>query len=493
MQHISDPLTIVLIGTTGDLAKKKILKSLYWLHEQGLFPQDQTGKLAVRIIGNARRALSDQEYQQFVKSVIGPVDGEKWQEFSAALSYVAGSVDQPQTTENIITRYKQFCAVDGCHNLLWYVATLPKLYESLVKNLAVQKFEKHVTGWNRLVIEKPFGTDLESAQQLNQQIAQVFPEECVFRVDHFLAKETVQNILAFRFGNGIFEHLWSNQYIKSIQVSALESLGVEGRESFYDQTGALRDVVQNHVLQMLAVTLMGEPDDLSADGIRDRRQQVLSSLSLADSALESVKLGQFSSGEIEGARVVGYLDHDQIPNDSETETAAALWLQSDLPKWQGVPILLRAGKRMQRSVTEVNIEFKEPPNDLFGDISQKPNILTLRVSPNEGIVLRLHVKKPGLQLELSEETMQFCYRSSFSQDLIEAYVKVIHDAILGQPTLFPRADGIEASWQVMAPVLNAHLPLEQYSAGSWGPASWKELASQANTQWIEPSVEVCAL
>jgi len=494
MQQIQQPLTVFLLGATGDLAKRKILPALYTLHLEGLLP----GKFT--LIGNSRKQFSREQFQQFVHDQVRPQAESNWHNFAQQLFYVSGDVDEEQTFQSIREMHD---SLPGCGNHLWYVATLPSLYIKAVQNIKKVGMDHLPCGWSKIMLEKPFGTDLNTAHELDKNLTTAFKEEEIYRIDHFLAKETIQNLLVFRFANGIFEHLWNQKYIDSIQIlGSAESIGIDGREQFYDQTGTVRDVIQNHVLQMLATTMMDEPLSLKPNDIRQTRQQILQSLRPLNTPAEikkNVAFGQYTAGEIDGQAVKGYLEEHNIPANSKTETAVAMRCFVDTPRWQGVPIYLRAGKRLNRTVSEISVLFKEPLNSMFKmeNCPQPGNVLTLRIQPNEGVVIRLRVKKPGIALELEEVPMQFCYKNEFQMGLVEAYVKLVYDAVQGDVTLFPRADGIEKSWQFVQPILDyknsAEFQPEQYKAGSWGPSSFNKLFTEDGRTWIEPSLDVCAI
>lgn len=489
MKQISQPLTLFLIGATGDLAKKKILKALYTLHVESLLPTRFT------VVGNARAALSREEFQALVKEVVVPSDEQKWQEFAESIFYVSGDVSELRTFEKLRDFHN---GLESCGNHLWYVATLPKLYGEVVAHIKSVGLEQTGCGWTKLLLEKPFGTDLATAGQLNQQLLDVFSEDQVYRIDHFLAKETVQNLLVFRFANGMYEHLWSNRFVDHIQITSAETLGIAGREAFYDGTGALRDVVQNHVVQMLATTLMEEPTSLGPEAVREQRQKLLAALRLAGPVEENVVFGQYQAGVVDGQSVVGYAEEAPQLEGSQTESAVALKVMVDNDRWRGVPIYLRAGKRLHRSVTEISVVFKEPANSMFKQSNQQMhNVLTFRIQPNEAVVVRVQVKKPGIALQLEQVPMQFCFETEFPMGLVEAYVKLIYDAVVGDPTFFPRADEIEMAWGFVQPVLDAvaagRLETQPYAAGSWGPAAFTDLIAVDGRDWIVPSVDVCQL
>lgn len=481
MQPIEQSLAIFLVGATGDLSRKKILKAIYHLFQHQLLPSQFS------LIGTARRDFSRSQFHDFVHTAVEPKDEQQWREFCEHVYFVPGDVHEPETFHKIKTLYQ---SLDQCANNLWYVATLPQLYVDAVRNIKAAGLHETVYGWTKLLIEKPFGTHLASAKKLNEELLQVFSEDSIYRIDHFLGKETVQNLLAFRFANGVFEHLWNWKYVDHIQVTSSETLGVGGRIDFYDQTGAVRDIFQNHILQMIAMTLMEEPNSLKPEHIDIRRKEFLASLRpLTDTDIaENVRFGQYTAGESEGVHVSGYLEEAGVPANSTTETAFACKMFSDTDRWQGVPIYVRLGKRMAKKITEITIQFKEPFNKMFGNKGESQgNILTLRIAPNEGIIFTMKVKKPGLALDLQDVPMQFYYKHTFQMDLLEAYVKLLYDAIQGDTTLFPRATSIELSWKFIEPILQQKMAAtfkpEVYPAGSWGPKSFEELITKDGRKW----------
>lgn len=492
MQKIEAPLTIFLIGATGDLAKRRIWKAIFRLAEQNLMPKQ------CKIIGVARTNFEHDEFLSLIKKVVQPKDSKKWTAFSKTVTYVSGDVSDKSTFDDIAQLHKSF---SSCGNHLWYVATLPNLYLSVIRNIKASGLEETSCGWTKLLLEKPFGTDVATSHSLNKELLQVFDEEQIYRIDHFLAKETVQNLLVFRFGNGLFEHLWNKKYVDHIQITSSESLGIEGRGEFFDTTGTVRDIVQNHVLQMLAMTLMEEPQSLEPQHIRQSRMKFFSQLEeLSMLNLPSrVLFGQYTAGKVDGETVPGYLEEPKIPSDSRTETAVAGKMFIHSERWSGVPIYFRAGKRLGGTYTEISLKFKEPANQMFTQFEspQIGNVLTLRIQPNEGVILRLNVKKPGLDLNMQEVSMQFCYNTQFQMGLVEAYEKLLYDAVQGDPTLFPQASDIEASWKFVQPILEylaqPGVKPHPYEAGSWGPASFNELIQEDGRNWIEPQPDVCAI
>jgi len=482
MERISQPLTIFLIGTTGDLAKKKILKAVYKLFQEDLLPEK------FYLVGNARTEFTHEEYTAFLFDTIKPESLHEWRIFQKSIRYISGDVSRVET-------FKKFSTLEddvlNSGNHLWYVATLPHLYQDVVRNLYAAHVHKAKSGWTKFLLEKPFGINLNSSRELNAELEKVFEEEQIYRIDHFLAKETVQNILVFRFANGIFENLWNRKFIDHIQINATETLGIAGREAFYDATGTVRDVIQNHVLQMLAVTMMEEPVSLAAQDIRNARQQVLTQLRPLSS--EDLKrhavFAQYVAGPL---NPVSYQDHPHIKANSQTETAVALKLHVDNERWQDMPIYVRAGKQLAKTVTQISIHFKEPSNQMFrlAGFSEHANVLTLRIQPNEGAIVTFQAKKPGLSLKLQEVPMKFTYDSAFEMGLVEAYVKLMYDAVQGDTTLFPRADGIETSWQFVEPLIEHHknpeFELAQYQAGSWGPKEFDQLIGADGKNWLNP-------
>ncbi len=482
MLKVTEPLTLVLIGATGDLAKKKILKAVYMLYEKHLLPTD------FLLLGNARTTYSREAFTEYAQSIVNPSDPAVWSRFTAHIDYISGDVTDEQVFIDI-SRYLDDKKRLG--NLLWYIASFPSLYDDIIRHVGNCSLNRRPDGWVKFMLEKPFGTDYASARQLNSHLLKIFDEEQIYRIDHFLAKETVQNLLAFRFANSMFEYLWDRSSIDHIQVNAVEDFGITGRERFYDNTGTVRDVVQNHVLQMIAMTLMEQPKSLGVSDIRAARRDLLAQI--APLKYEDIgriaRFGQYR----------GYTQEKDISSQSKTETAVAFKLEVANDRWRGVPIYVRAGKQLKRSVAEITIQFKPNKKSLFnsGSSVRRPTALTLRIGPNEGVIIHLAVKKPGLDFMIDEVPMQFCYKNEYQMDLVEAYVKLINDAIAGDITLFQHADGIETSWQYVEPLLHhvqspAFVP-ELYDQGSWGPESFEGLLIADGRSWLEPSEAVCQI
>lgn len=471
LSPIIAPLTLFLVGATGDLAKKKIWQALYHLYLHQLLPDEW------QVVGIARRAFSRDEFVAFLEEVVHPTNARRWTQFIQHVIYHQGDVADKKAFSSLATRADLFDQA----NRVWFLATVPSLYLHIIKHLRDCRLTEQASGWSKLLLEKPFGTDLKTAQALNKELAATFTEEQIYRIDHFLAKETVQNILVFRFANGMFEQLWNAEHIARIEIIASEQMGIAGREAFYDATGTIRDVVQNHVLQMIATTLMEEPLSLKAESVRQKRYELLEKLTIAtpNNPADSVRLGQYTRGVVNGQEVQGYLEEAGIPSSSTTETAVAMRLAVHNQRWSGVPIYLVAGKRLAEKVTEISIFFKEKRNRMFSQykLDQTPNILTFRIQPNESVSMRLSVKKPGIELAMHEVPLQFSYRGEFQTELVEAYVKLLHDAIQSDSTLFAHAKDIEETWRVLDGVLNVKSKLKvwQYPAGTVGPAEFEAL------------------
>ena len=473
-------LTIYLFGGTGDLSRKKLLPALYYLYIKQFLPP-------FRIIAIARQQLTQDQYWRLLSVDQKAVDAQQWQEFLTHIEFISGDSAKDELYQKLQEDLKHNHIVG---DRMFYLATLPSLYATIAKQLRFHSLTTHSEGWSRLLVEKPFGVDLSSSRSLNQELLTAFPESDIFRIDHFLAKETVQNIVAFRFANGVFEHLWNSQFVDHIQITSAEPMGIEGREKFYNDVGVVRDVIQNHVLSLLAIAVMEEPASFESKAIQRERLRLLSQIEvLGDVAIKDrVAFGQYTS---------------DVPNpliDKTVPTAAAVRLSIINPRWSGVPIYIRAGKKMPTRVTELSIVFKEPLNRLFGhsEKNQPSNILTFRIQPNEGIILCANVKKPGFEFGLERVPMSFCYASSFTDaQLPEAYSKVIYDAIKGDSTLFLDEQGVDASWEAVAPMLelqqDSSTRPEPYAPASWGPASFDHLIERDGRHWIEPDLTVCSL
>ncbi|MGH9718532.1 MAG: glucose-6-phosphate dehydrogenase [Candidatus Acidiferrales bacterium] len=488
----SDPCAIVMFGASGDLAKRKLLPALYDLAvHYCLAPR-------FRLLGFARTEMSDQEFQRAAteflpdKSSDGNVGANRG-EFLQHLGYFNGHYDDPASYQQLAKRLEDFDREGHLGgNRLFYLATPPEVYPLVVEQLGRAGLARPKNGdsWARIIVEKPFGRDRASARALNEQLLRVFDESQIFRIDHYLGKETVQNLLVFRFGNGIFEPLWNRNYVDSVQITAAESLGVERRAAFYESTGALRDMVQSHVLQLASLVAMEAPANFDATAVRNEKIKVLQSIPPLDAEAvhKSVVRGQYGPGTVKGEPVPGYREEPGVNPESKTETFVALKLLIDNWRWSGVPFYLRTGKRLARSAAEIAIRFKRAPHMVFHGESSEPNSLVLNIQPEEGISLSFGAKAPGSKLHISPVTMDFQYRRAFGAGSREAYATLINDCIRGDATLFDRADSVEAAWSLVDPIIEAwhnSPPPEfpNYAAGSQGPEAASELAESERRHW----------
>ena len=504
--RVSAPTTLVLFGATGSLAKQKLYPALLKLHREKLLPKQ------FRLIGVSQSAFSNEVFGGQVAESLRSATGEQFDE--ALVNDLVGNFQHLNIDLRSAGWAKKLSAALSLESLgkpaghvLFYVATPPSLFDAIITGLG----EARLTGRDldvsaakilpSIVIEKPFGHDLRSAADLNAKLSRYFQESQIYRMDHYLGKDTVQNILAFRFENGLFEPIWNREYIDHVQITLAEDGGIDTRGRYYEEAGALRDVIQNHLLQLLAHIAMEPPRELSTEELRDRRSAVLRHLRpLQPSELASrVIRGQYGSGtDFLGERVKRYLDEEFVADGSTTETFVALPVELMSERWAGVPFYLRAGKRLPKSVTEINIQFKPSKHDLYKRTHTTANLLTLRIQPNEGIALRLFVKKPGYDRSLDEVDMSFCYRDSFSGHLPEAYDRLLLDCLLADQSLFTRADEIEAAWSFVDPILKhwqTHRPPEfpNYPAGSWGPTKANDMIKADGRRWWSDRLDVCPI
>jgi glucose-6-phosphate 1-dehydrogenase len=483
---------VVVFGATGDLTARKLVPALYNLARQRMLPG------GFSVVGFARRDWTDQQFRAGMKEAVAehsrePLDEDLWDSFARDLHYVSGTFDDASAYVRLGER---MAAQDEAHgsggNRLFYLATPPDAYATIARRLGEAGLVRggRDGGWARLVVEKPYGHDLSSAGELDQEIGLVFRERQVYRIDHYLGKETVQNILVFRFGNGIFEPIWNRRYVDNVQVSVGETVGVEGRGGYYEHAGALRDMVQNHLLQVVSLVAMEPVASFRGDAVRDEKAKVFEALvPIADVARDTVR-AQYTTGAILGQPVAGYRNEDGVDARSSTETYAALKLEIENWRWAGVPFYLRTGKRLPKRATEVAITFKTPPLQLFrqmGGDNPTPNLLVLRIQPDEGISLRFGAKVPGTRSDVRPVNMDFRYGASFGADPPEAYERLLLDAMIGDSTLFTRWDGVRAAWTLLTPVLerwaNGERPMEFYEAGSWGPDGARYLTERDGREW----------
>lgn len=490
-ERVPDPCIIVIFGASGDLTKRKLLPALYHLEQADLLPKN------FAVVGVARRPLGDEFIAEMKEGIVtgGGVEANdaKLAEFLSRVNYHAMDFDDHDgytrlkaLLENLDKKY----ATGG--GRLFYLATAPEYFAEIIDQLGAHGMAKPDKGTVRVIIEKPFGHDLKSARELNDNVNKVLSEDQIFRIDHYLGKETVQNILVFRFANGIFEPIWNRNFIDHVQITAAESIGIEGRGPFYEKAGALRDVVQNHVMELLAFVAMEPPVSFGAAPIRIEKVKVWRSIHPI--RMEDTVRGQYGPGKIDGKPVPGYRQEDRVNPKSNTETFAALRMEMDNWRWAGVPFYIRAGKRLAQRSTEITIQFKQPPLRLFKDIPNskcgeiQPNIISMRIQPNEGISLRFAAKVPGPAMQSCPVIMDFDYATAFGVSSANGYERLLLDAMLGDATLFAHRDGVEATWSLMTPILEAWAAqsakdFPNYAAGSWGPAASDELLARDGRQW----------
>ena len=486
--------TVAIFGANGDLTKRKLLPALYRLaYERRLSP-------GFAVVGISRTPMSDDQFREKMSGPVAqfledsPFDKEVWSGFARSLFYMPGDIADRQSFFNLAARLKEIDAERHTGgNVLFYLSTQPSQYAEAAKGIG-EAGMANGQGWRRIVIEKPFGHDLASARELSEKLHQVFRESEVYRIDHYLGKETVQNILAFRFGNGIFEPLWNRRYVNSVQITAAESIGVEGRGAYYQEAGALRDMIQNHLLQILATTAMEPSATFQPDAVRDERAKLLRTIRIMkpSEVLENSVAGQYGPARIGGADVAGFRQEPGVDAQSPTDTYAAATFYVDNWRWAGVPFYIRTGKRLPKRVTEIAIQFNSAPHAVFGEHGDEttPNLLILRIQPEEGISLRFLSKRPGAGMKLRPVSMDFNYGSSFGERSPTAYETLLLDAMTGDATLYTRQDMVEASWAVVEPILNVwheqKFDFPNYAAGSWGPKESDEMLARHGHAWRRP-------
>ncbi len=503
LDRVPAPCVMVIFGVSGDLATRKLMPALYDLAVGLPLPE------GFSIVGVSRREWSDEEFRAEMRKAVTehartPVTEESWDSFASGLFYVRGDFDDPETYSRLKERLETVDRERRAQgNRLFYLATPPSFYSAIIEHLGrcgiahrQDIYSDTQQGWNRIVVEKPYGHDLASAHALNAAIAQVFSERQIYRIDHYLGKETVQNVLAFRFANILFEPVWTRHYVDHVQITVAESIGVENRAAYYEEAGALRDMVQSHMLQLLAVVAMEPPAFFNGNAVRDEKVKVFRSVvpPMGDDVAKYVVRGQYAAGFIDGQPVPGYRQEKGVNPTSTTETFVALKLGIDNWRWADVPFYLRTGKRLPRRVTEIAIEFQRVPHLMFatvGKLDLQPNVLTMRIQPDEGISLRFAAKVPGASMRLRTVRMDFAYGAAFGGAGADAYERLLLDAMLGDPTLFARRDEVEAAWAIVQPILDAwaaqpvsHLPL--YEAGTWGPEKADDLIERDGRSWRRP-------
>jgi len=493
LPRVAGPCGLVIFGVTGDLSRKKLMPAVYDLANRGLLPP------SFALTGFARRDWADQDFMQVVHDSVREharteFREDVWAQLCEGLRFVPGDFSDDEAFATLRRTIEELDASRGTGgNHAFYLSVPPKFFPDVIGQLKKHGLaESRPEAWRRVVIEKPFGRDLASAEALNRTVGEVFDSGSVFRIDHYLGKETVQNILALRFANELFEPIWNSNYVDHVQITMAEDVGIGGRAGYYDGIGAARDVIQNHLLQLLALTAMEEPVSFGATAVRLEKEKVLSAVRLPSDLSTATARGQYAAGWQGGVQVPGYLDEDAIPADSRTETYAALRLEIDTRRWAGVPFYLRTGKRLGRRVTEVAVVFKRAPHLPFESTATEElgqNALVIRVQPDEGLALRFGSKVPGTHMEVRDVTMDFAYGESFTVSSPEAYERLILDVLIGEAPLFPRHEEVEQSWRILDPVEEywaEHGAPDPYPAGTWGPASADAMLARDGRAWRRP-------
>ncbi len=493
LPRIAGPCGMVMFGVTGDLARKKLMPAIYDLANRGLLPP------GFALTGFARRDWAEQDFGKIVYDSVRqhartPFREQVWAQLAEGFRFVPGEFDDDEAFDQLAATVADLDRVRGTGgNHAFYMSIPPRFFPVVAKQLARSGLSaQDGDQWRRVVIEKPFGHDLKSARELNAVVEDVFPPDSVFRIDHYLGKETVQNILALRFANQMFEPLWNANHVDHVQITMAEDIGIGGRAGYYDGIGAARDVIQNHLLQLLALTAMEEPVSFEAADLRAEKAKVLSAVRPLKDLARSTARGQYASGWQGSEFVKGYLDEDGIDPESKTETYAAIELEIDTRRWAGVPFYLRAGKRLGRRVTEIAVVFKRAPHLPFERTATEElgqNALVIRVQPDEGITMRFGSKVPGTAMEVRDVTMDFGYGHAFTESSPEAYERLILDVLLGDPPLFPRHEEVELSWKILDPITSfwaRNGKPEPYASGTWGPPSADAMLERTGRQWRRP-------
>jgi len=496
------PTILVIFGASGDLTARKLVPALFNLALDSLLPAQ------FHLIGYGRKELSDEDFRREARTAVAThsrreMDEDLWSEVEGGIHYHAGAYDDEGAYRKLAERIREIEKSAGRETqLVFYISTPPGVFEPIVENLGASGLANHLVNGRpgaKVIIEKPFGRDLESARRLNRVIGRNFDESQVYRIDHYLGKETVQNLLVTRFANAIFEPIWNREFVDCVQITVAESVGVGSRGGYYDSSGALRDMIQNHTMQLLSLIAMEPPVSLDPESIRDEKVKVLKAaqpLALAPLEQADVVRARYREGLVDGKRVPGYLQEQGIPDDSPTETYAALRVMINNWRWKGVPFYLRSGKRMARRVSEIAIQFKRPPGILFSGSRQYDiahNTLVVQVQPDEGMTLLTNSKVPGLETRTQPVKMHFRYATTFGSNTPEAYERLILDAMIGDSTLFIRGDETEASWKLVTPVLDAWAELDNagiadYAAGSWGPLAAERLLWSNGHEWRQTGI-----
>ncbi len=492
---VPDPGVMVIFGASGDLTARKLVPALYDLAAQRRLPME------FAVVGISRTEMSHEDFRKKLLDTLeeqraDSVSEDVWESFSKGIFYLPGDSKKPETYEELKGFLKKLDAERGTSgNRIFYLSSSPSLFPAIVERLGEAGMNREEDGgYSRLVIEKPFGRNLDSAVDLNGDIRRYFGEKQIYRIDHYLGKETVQNIMALRFSNGIFEPVWNQHYVDHVQITVAEDIGVGARGAFYEEAGALRDIVQNHLMQVLCLTAMEPPVAFDADSVREEKMKVLKAVRPIpeDDVGEAAVRGQYDGGWVFGEGARGYREEENVAPDSETETYVALKLLVDNWRWAGVPFYVRAGKRMPKKATEISIQFHKTPHTPFSGPDTKglePNVLVIRVQPEEGVSLKIGAKVPGSGFEVRSVNMDLLYGSAFLEEAPDAYQRLLLDLMLGDPTLFIRADEAEGAWRILQPVMegwskNAHAA--RYAAGTWGPEEADDLLGRDGRKWRRP-------
>ncbi|HEX7834691.1 MAG TPA: glucose-6-phosphate dehydrogenase [Pseudolysinimonas sp.] len=493
LNRIAGPSALIIFGVTGDLSRKKLMPAVYDLANRGLLPP------GFGLVGFARRDWDDQDFEKEVHDAVQryartPFDEAVWNQLKVGIRFVQGEFDDDAAFDRLRATLEELDRDRGTNgNHAFYLSIPPKSFPQVTEQLRRSGLaNQHRGTWRRVVIEKPFGSDLKTARELNEVVESVFPPDSVFRIDHYLGKETVQNILALRFANQLWEPIWNANYVDHVQITMAEDIGVGGRAGYYDGIGAARDVIQNHLLQLFALTAMEEPVSFDAADLRTEKEKVLSAVNLPDDLSKVTARGQYAGGWQGGQKVLGFLEEDGMSPTSVTETYAAIRLDINTRRWAGVPFYLRAGKRLGRRVTEIAVVFKRAPQYLFAASQTSAlgqNALVIRVQPDEGVTIRFGSKVPGAGMQVRDVTMDFGYGHAFTEASPEAYERLILDVLLGDPPLFPRHQEVELSWKILDPIEEYWATLgqpEQYKPGTWGPSSADDLLARDGRVWRRP-------
>jgi glucose-6-phosphate 1-dehydrogenase len=493
LPRIAGPCSLVLFGVTGDLARNKIMPAIYDLANRGLLPP------SFSLVGFARRDWTHSDFAKVVRESVSahartPFHHEVWRNLAEGFRFVSGTFDDPNGFDMLRETLHKLNEERGtAGNTIFYLSIPPALFSTVTQQLDRSGLSQHGEGgWRRVVIEKPFGHDLASARELSSIVGAVFSSDSIFRIDHYLGKETVQNLLALRFANQMFEPIWNANYVDHVQITMAEDIGIGGRAGYYDGIGAARDVIQNHLLQLLALTAMEEPVSFQARDLRAEKEKVLSAVRLGEDLAASTVRGQYAQGWQGGEHVIGYLEEVGITATSTTETYAALKVEIDTRRWAGVPFYLRTGKRLGKRVTEIAVVFKRAPHLPFDQTATEElgqNAIVIRVQPDEGVTMRFGSKVPGNAMEVRDVSMDFGYGSSFTESSPEAYERLILDVMLGDPPLFPRHEEVELAWKILDPVeafwATQGRP-DPYPAGGWGPECADAMMARDGRSWRKP-------